>query len=664
MASRAAVIPGPASQPSPRLTKLFLLTLCLGAVLLWFFSRILFASNFLPHWYCYVGNTRLVWTNVLADLVIGISYVIISCTLALLVRRAGENLPYQSFFWAFGLFIVSCGATHFMEVLTIWKPVYWLSAAVKIITALASAGTAVVLVIAAPEILRFVRTAREAAARAGNEKFRALVEASPLAVLSFDSQGRVTSWNASAEKTFGFTAEQAIGRSNPIVPPDLASEHQLLMQKALSGEVIRGFETMRQCADASRIPVNTYAAPLYGEDGSIAGVMAVVEDISAAKLLTSQIRQAQKLEVLGRLAGGVAHDFNNMLMVLDGSTELLDRSLPPTSNARIYLDQIQRTSAKAAAITKQLLAFSRKQIVEFRSMDLHAALAETEFMLPRLLGSDIELSFHHRAKQSWIRSDAGQIEQVVANLAINARDAMPRGGRLTISTRNETRAPHQENGGSSHSLWVVLEVADNGSGMDEKTRAQIFEPFFTTKPQGKGTGLGLSTVYGIVSQSEGYIQVHSTPGQGTRFEIFFPVDDSPRNGESHKPAAEHSEPAPQATILLADDEAALRHAVAEILRQSGYTVFEAATALDALELAKSHAGEIEVLLTDIVMPGLRGTDLAAQVRAFRPGIKVIYMSGYAEGISETQLPDDSQYLQKPFRFATLLNMLRLTLRKP
>ena len=663
MSSRSAVIPGPGSQPSPRLVTLSLLALCLGSAFLWFFSRFLFASNFLPHWYCYVGNTRLVWTNVLADLVIGISYVIISCTLAMLVRRAGENLPYQSFFWAFGLFIVSCGATHIMEVLTIWKPIYWLSAFVKIVTALASAGTAVVLVIAAPEILRFVRTAREAAAQVGNEKFRALVESAPIAVFSFDLEGRITSWNASAEKIFGFTAAQTLGKPNPIIPPELAPEHQQLLQKALAGEVIRGFETFRQCADSSRVPVNVYAAPLYNAKGSITGVMSVVEDISEAKRLTSQIRQAQKLEVLGRLAGGVAHDFNNMLMVLDGSTELLDRSLPPSSNARIYLDQIQRTSAKAAAITKQLLAFSRKQIVEFRSMDLHAALAETEFMLPRLLGSDVELSFHHNAAHSWIRSDPGQIEQVVANLAINARDAMPNGGRLNISTRNESRAPHQENGGSSHSLWVVLEVADNGSGMDEKTRAQIFEPFFTTKPQGKGTGLGLSTVYGIVSQSQGYIQVYSAPGQGTRFEIFFPVDDSPRK-ETHKPAVEHAEATPRATILLADDEAALRHAVAEILRQTGYTVFEADTALDALAVAECHAGEIDVLLTDIVMPGRRGTDLATQVRTLRPDIKVIYMSGYAEGISETQLLDNTQYLQKPFRFATLLNMLRLTLHKP
>jgi len=640
-----------------------LLALVLGALLLWFFSRALFASNFLPHWYCYVGNTRLVWTNVLADLLIGISYVVISATLATLVRRAGSNLPYQGFFWAFGVFIVSCGATHFMEVLTIWRPVYWMSAAVKIVTALASVGTAVVLVLAAPEILLFVRSARQSAARAGNEKFRALVEASPLAVFSVDRRGQVTSWNPGAEKIFGFTSDQAIGRSNPIIPPDLASEHQLLLQKVFSGEIIRGFESVRQRADSSRIPVNAYAAPLYAEDGSINGVMSVLEDISEAKRLESQVRQSQKLEVLGRLAGGVAHDFNNMLMVLDSSAELLDRSLPADAPARGYLTQIQRTTAKAAAVTKQLLAFSRKQVLEVRALDLHAALAESEFMLPRLLGSDIELSFHHNAVQSWIKSDHGQIEQIVANLTINARDAMPNGGHLTISTRNEQHASPQENGGASPALWIVLEVADTGSGMDEKTRAQIFEPFFTTKAPGKGTGLGLSTVYGIVSQSGGHIQVHSALGHGTRFEIFLPVYDGPRNSEAPKPEVESSFPSRQATILLADDEPALRQAVAEVLRQSGYAVLEAPSALEALELAGSRLDKIDFLLTDIVMPGLRGTELAARVRAARPDIKVIYMSGYAEGISETQLPDDAQYLQKPFRFATLLNLLGSSLRK-
>ncbi|MBS1841354.1 MAG: PAS domain S-box protein [Acidobacteria bacterium] len=659
--SGSVAIPNPVSPSPPQRIRVILLALTLGAALLWFFSRALFASNFLPHWYCYIGNTRLVWTNVLADFLIGLSYVVISCTLALLVRRTGGNLPYQGFFWAFGVFIVSCGATHFMEVLTIWKPVYWLSALVKVITALASAATAVVLVIATPEILGFVRTARESAARAGNEKFRALVEAAPLAVFSYDMLGNLTSWNVAAEKMFGYSAQEVLGKRNPVLPAELAAQEMQLFQKILAGEVIHSYETVRRRADSTSIPVNASAAPLFAEDGSIVGIMSVVEDISEAKSNAAQARQSQKLEVLGRLAGGVAHDFNNMLMVLDSSTELLERSLPPSSVARMYLDQIQRTSAKAAAITRQLLAFSRKQVVEFRPMDLHAALAQCEFMLPRLLGSDIELSFDHSAQHSWIRSDPGQIEQVVANLAINARDAMPNGGRLAISTRNQSHSSRSKNDGMENALCVVLEVADNGSGMDEKTRAQMFDPFFSTKPPGKGTGLGLSTVYGIVKQSGGFIQVHSAIGLGTRFEISFPVDTSPRPENVQPSENKFSGPAPHATILLADDESALRHAVAEILRQTGYTVLEAPTALDALNLAQSHPQEINVLLTDIVMPGLRGTELAAKVRAYRPHIKVIFMSGYAEGISETEHPSDAFYLQKPFRFAAMLDLLRTAL---
>src|SRR5581483_6514220 len=245
--------------------------------------------------------------------------------------------------------------------------------------------------------------------------------------------------------------------------------------------------------------------------------------------------------------------------------------------ARLYLNQIQRTTEKAAAITKQLLAFSRKQILEMKPMDLHEALTSSEFMLPRLLGSDIELSSHHHARRSWIICDASQIEQVIANLAINSRDAMPKGGRLTIATTNASRLPEDAAASAPSATsvhdWVVLSVTDSGCGMDEKTRAQIFEPFFTTKPLGKGTGLGLATVYGIVKQSNGHIHVRTTPGEGTTFEIYFPSVDPVLPAV---PASEEATAAPEpaaATILVADDESALRHAVVELLRASGYTVF-------------------------------------------------------------------------------------------
>jgi len=311
-----------------------------------------------------------------------------------------------------------------------------------------------------------------------------------------------------------------------------------------------------------------------------------------------------------------------------------------------------------------LLAFSRKQVLETRVMELHVALTASEFMLPRLLGSDIELAFRHQAAHSWILSDPAQIEQVIMNLAVNSRDAMPEGGRLAVSTRNAPKLPQGEED-SENQNWGVLEVEDTGTGMDEQTRARIFEPLFTTKLDGKGTGLGLATVYGIVKQSQGHIRVESTPGQGTRFEIYFPAVPPPTQPKPSPslPAAIETDTGVTATILIADDEAALRHAITEILRSNGYKVLEAESSTEALELARQHQGQLEILLTDIVMPGLRGPELARRVAKVHPEVQIVYMSGYAEGLPEAQLPENSTFLQKPFRFATLLEQLKLVRRK-
>jgi len=842
---------------TPRTVRLALLTLTCATAAVWLSSRALLSTNFLPHWYCFVGNTRLLWTTVIADLLIGLSYVAISTILAWLVRRAGRDLPYSGFFWAFGLFIVSCGVTHFFEILTVWKPVYWLSAAAKVITAAASVGTAIVLIVAADDIVDFVRTARETASRRGSERFRALIQATPMPVISSDLEGNVTAWNPAAERVFGWRAGEVLGKPAEIVPQDKAQEAAGLSQRTMSGEVTLAFETVRVNRKGLQFPASVSSAPVFNENGTISGSVRVIEDISERKKtelelqeksavltavtqaltdfldsgnwsaasqhllrfaieqtqsqygflgviiegpvlrvlahdgtwdvkldralyeekmreqaangyfeiahvhnllsevmskgkpvisnlpasdprsggvpaghpaieaflgvpifkgqqavgligvanrpggytgqelryletmsqatgvlydnyrqslqrtaleaqqekLEAQMRQAQKMEVLGRLAGGVAHDFNNLLMVLGGSSELLERSLPKESAARVYLDQIQRTTEKAAAITRQLLAFSRKQVLEIRAMDLHAALTASEFMLPRLLGSDVELTFRHEASNSWILSDPAQIEQVIMNLAVNSRDAMPEGGRLMVSTRNAQDLP--EAGESAESqTWVVLEVEDTGTGMDEQTRARIFEPFFTTKPDGKGTGLGLATVYGIVKQIGGHIHVESTPGQGTRFEIYFPVTEARTAAKtSDSPAASVTEAGIDATILIADDESALRHAIVEILRSNGYRVLEAETSTEALEMARQHQGQLDILLTDIVMPGLRGPELARRVARAHPEVQIVYMSGYAEGLPETQLPENSTFLQKPFRFATLLEQLKLVRRK-
>jgi PAS domain S-box-containing protein len=845
---------------SPRFTKMGLLALTCATFAVWLGSRALLATNFLPHWYCFVGNTRLLWTTVIADLLIGLSYVAISTTLVWLVHRAGRELPYSGFFWAFGLFIVSCGVTHFLEIVTVWKPVYWLAAAAKIVTAAASVGTAVVLFVAADDIVDFVRAAREAASQRGNERFRALIQATPMPVISSDLGGKVTAWNPAAERVFGWRADEVLGKLAEIVPEDKHQERMKLRDKTAAGEVTIAFETTGLNRQGLRFPVSISTAPIFDQDASVSGLVMVIEDISNRKttelelheksavltavtqaltdfldsgnwsaashhLLTfaiqqtqseygflgvilegpvlrvlahdgvtwdvklnralydekmqqhssvgyfeiahihnllgeviskgepvisnlpqkdprsgglpsghppmhaflgvpifkgheavglivvanrpggytgqevhyletmsqatgvlydnyrqnlkhvameaqqknleAQMRQAQKMEVLGRLAGGVAHDFNNLLMVMGGCSELLERSLPKESAARVYLDQIQRTTEKASSITKQLLAFSRKQVLEIRVMDLHVALTASEFMLPRLLGSDIELTFRHEAAHSWILSDPAQIEQVIMNLAVNSRDAMPEGGHLAVSTRNAPKLPQGEEHAEENQNWVVLEVEDTGTGMDEQTRARIFEPFFTTKLDGRGTGLGLATVYGIVKQSQGHIRVDSTPGQGTRFEIYFPAVSPPTQPKASPslPAAIETDSGVNATILIADDEAALRHAITEILRSNGYKVLEAESSTEALELARQHRGKLEILLTDIVMPGLRGPELARRVAKVHPEVQIVYMSGYAEGLPEAQLPENSTFLQKPFRFATLLEQLKLVRRK-
>ncbi len=420
-----------------------------------------------------------------------------------------------------------------------------------------------------------------------------------------------------------------------------------------TGEEVRSLETISQ---TTGVLYDNYRQSLTRE--RLEGERARLE---------SEFLQAQKMEVLGQLAGGVAHDFNNMLMVLTSSAELLEQTLPAKFGGGPYLEQIQRTTERAAAITRQLLAFSRKQVLDVKPVDLHEILNESEFMLPRLLGSDVQLTFEHHAARSWLQADPSQIELVIANLAINARDAMPFGGKLTISTGNASDLPASicaRSRGESAGEWLVLEVADTGSGMDEATKNRVFEPFFTTKPVGKGTGLGLSTVYGIVRQFGGQIDLESQLGAGARFRIFFPVTAAcPGKAEVQSQDAVEPEDSGTQTILLVDDEAALRLAVAEFLRCAGHQVLESQSALDAVELARRHSGRIDVLLTDVVMPELRGPELARQVKLLHPDIRIIYMSGYAEGGLDEEIPPEAAFLQKPFRFATLMEQLKLLPRK-
>jgi signal transduction histidine kinase/CheY-like chemotaxis protein len=374
--------------------------------------------------------------------------------------------------------------------------------------------------------------------------------------------------------------------------------------------------------------------------------------------LENQLRQAQKMEAVGRLAGGVAHDFNNLLTVIKGHSDLLEIKVGAEHPVQHSIAQVKKAADRAAVLTRQLLAFSRMQVLQPRVLDLNSQIADVGKMFPMLLGEEIEYTFRPGDSLARVKADPSQIEQVVMNLAVNARDAMPGGGKLKISTQNvlldEEYARTHSPAVPGH--YVLLVVADTGSGMDEQTRARIFEPFFTTKELGKGTGLGLATVYGVVKQSGGYIWVDSVPGQGTRFEIFLP-----QCLEAVKLPIENEPTAICApgigTVLLAEDEDAVRELASEFLRSSGYEVIVGKDGLDALDAAEQNPGRIDILVTDVVMPRMRGTELARRLKRAYPGIKIVYMSGYLEHNAEDNFIPHSAHLQKPFSRQTLLAKL-------
>ena len=380
-----------------------------------------------------------------------------------------------------------------------------------------------------------------------------------------------------------------------------------------------------------------------------------------SKRLGDQLRQAQKMEAVGRLAGGVAHDFNNLLTVIKGHSDLLEEKITTSTPMFHSITQVKKATDRATSLTRQLLAFSRMQVLQPKILDLNSLITETSKMLPVLIGEDIDFKFYAGRSLGLVKADPSQIEQVLMNLAVNARDAMEkRGGNLTIRTRNVVL---DEEYSKAHppmvsGQYVLLEVEDTGKGMDAQTKARVFEPFFTTKELGKGTGLGLSTVYGVVKQSGGYVWVESEIGKGTKFQIFLP-----QSGESVATAVQDSSSASSAsgfgTVLLAEDEEAVRELASEFLKASGYTVLVAKDGMDALETAEQHGGSIHVLVTDVVMPRMRGTELARKLKRADPELKIVYMSGYLEHDSQdNDYEPESEFLQKPFTRESLLRKIR------
>ena len=406
-----------------------------------------------------------------------------------------------------------------------------------------------------------------------------------------------------------------------------------------------------------------HAEPLRGADGKPQGAICMALDVTDRKRLEEQFRQSQKMEAVGRLAGGIAHDFNNLLMVIQGYADLMQDRLPEGDSLRRNAEQIQIAARRATSLTRQLLAFSRKQILDPKVLNIQGVVVDMEEILHRLIGEDIVLRTSAGIDLGLVKADRSQIEQVIMNLAVNARDAMPSGGRLMIETSNvdvdETFTSHPVM--RTPGRYVMLAVTDNGCGMDSETQAHIFEPFFTTKEKGKGTGLGLATVYGIVKQSDGYIWVYSEPGKGTSFKIYLPrIEEVGTTGVPDRALVAGPVPRGFETVLLVEDENGVRELARQYLETSGYKVIPASNGNEALELASAYEEPIHLLMTDVVMPGISGRELADRLSVIRPDIRILFMSGYTEQavVHHGIIAEDATLLQKPFTLGTLASKLR------
>ncbi|HWZ83466.1 MAG TPA: PAS domain S-box protein [Terriglobales bacterium] len=505
----------------------------------------------------------------------------------------------------------------------------------------------------------------EEALRFSEARYRSLILSAAYGIYRCTVDGRFLDVNPALIAMLGYGSVEEVlqldpGRDVFFNPEEL---ERLTEDYRRTGS-LNGVEVQWKAKDGHVIVVRLSGRPVSGTEQPAEELEIIAEDITDRRQLEEQFRQAQKMDAVGRLAGGVAHDFNNLLMVINGYTEVLLEELQPESAMHQKVDSIQQAANRAATLTRQLLAFSRKQLLELKVIDVNTVIGDMERLLRPLIGENISLVTRLSPDAGRTRADSGQLEQVIMNLVVNAKDSMPDGGKISIQSSDVMVRPNfREHRFIQPGRYVVLSVCDTGHGMDKETQSRIFEPFFTTKEKGKGTGLGLSTVYGIVKQSGGYVFAQSEPGAGTTFYIYLPrVEEAPES--LSPPKSQESEKGGCETVLLVEDEDSVRELVRETLAARGYRVLEAENGERGLRVAEAHGKEIDILITDVVMPGIGGRELAKRLLKLRPSLGVLYLSGYTEDtiLHQGALDPGTAFLQKPFTLQNLARKVREVLR--
>jgi two-component system cell cycle sensor histidine kinase/response regulator CckA len=512
------------------------------------------------------------------------------------------------------------------------------------------------------------RRATEAELDRTSQLLVAIIHASPVPTQVIGANGRFIVWNLASERVFGWSAEEVVGGDRPpaMTPDDEQGRGEALFARAMAGEVVSGERMRLRAKDGRDVWVDVYGTVLQDRAGKPVGIASQLVDVTDRVSMEASLLQAAKMEAIGGLAGGIAHDFNNILTAIRGHAELVRLGLSPDlMEERAGLDEIIVAADKAAGLTRQLLAFARRTVLEPRVLDPAEVVVGFAPMLRRLLGEDVELVLELAPDIGRIKADPVQLEQVILNLAANARDAMPSGGTLRIAMANAelTAAQAARHSDARPGSYLEITVADTGTGMDETVQRRAFEPFFTTKEPGKGTGMGLATVFGIVRMSDGWIDLRSEPGHGATFRLYFPrVKLAPAAEATARKAT--ATVGGNETILLVEDDPAVRAFSRRCLADLGYTVIEATNGRQALKVARAHDGPIDLLLSDIIMPGIQGPDLAQRLARARPGIRTLLCSGFAGDRIADGGGLRGAYLPKPYSVETLARAVRTALDRP